>query len=148
MNTLEQENKIGEELEKLFSFQDRVLSDKKKTLIVEAIMKYNYPYGAVIAGIRKLAGDEMGNVKLNYILASIRTYLEEDETQGCGNCSTGYVLMRDVEGRWFSLLCNCNAGMSKKMTQKVVSWNGEDNQYAKGRMLKKEDIKLGSRTAS
>jgi len=66
---------VGNELEKLFMFQDRPLAAPKKALLVSEISKKGMSFDAIVKGIRNLFSEDLKEVKLSRIENSIREFM-------------------------------------------------------------------------
>ncbi len=129
---------IGEDLDKLFAFQDKHMTEKKKALLVDALLTSGIPLPAVTLGIRKLMNEDLNSVKLGMIFAAARSFVQRDEeSNSCPDCSSGMVVMRDEEGRWFSLACRCGIGANVARTHGLKRWGGLASQTSNGRILTK-----------
>lgn len=128
---------IGDELEKLFVFQDKHLSREKKAIFVEEIEKTRFPIAAVIQGIRSLVGEDLASVKLARIMSSIRSFMDSSQTvaETCRKCLDGVVVARDDRKYLFSLGCECARGAQRSVALGITRWNGEQSMMAKGRLL-------------
>ncbi len=127
------------ELDKLFVFQDKHLPKEKRAILIDEISKLNFPFGAVMAGLRSLMTDDLVSIKFPTIIAAIRQKMvpDEDAVIECDDCLSGYVVMKDAQGRSFSLACRCLTGNVKAVAQGLTRWSGEDVQMSKSRILTK-----------
>lgn len=128
---------VGNELDKLYSFQDRQLPKEKKAFIVQEIAVQGFPFKAIIAGIRSLFSEDLKSVKLATLSKAIRENInapeEEEKSKDCVHCSgVGSVTLCDEEKRGYALACTCTAG---RKHQRLVRWNGEFVQLSNGRTL-------------
>lgn len=136
-------NLIGEELDKLFAFQDKHLSKEKRSILLDALATSGIPDAAIILGIRKLMNDDLPSIKMGTIFAAARAFVEGENYQKCDDCSEGYVVLRDEVGQWFSMACQCGQG-SLRHTAGLAHWKGEEHQLSNGRPLHKlEPMELG-----
>lgn len=132
---------IGEDLEKLFAFQDKHLTREKKTILVKALLESQIPTGAIILGLRYLMNDDLSSIKMMTIIHAARMHIEPSTQNQCGNCSEGFVVMKDGDQRSFVLSCQCGFGMMRRQNG-LVQWKGEDRQYSNNRYLSKVEIGL------
>lgn len=145
MSELTQSSPINEfallegELDKLFAFQDKHLPKEKRAILIDELTKLDFPFGAVIAGIRSLMMDDLNSIKFPTIVAAIRSRIVPDEEvrARCEECSSGYIVMKDEQQRNFALACRCVTGEAKVRSQGLSRWNGESSQFSKGRLLVK-----------
>lgn len=127
---------FGDELEKLFVFQDKHLSREKKAILVDEIEKSSFPKGAVISGLRALHNEDLTSIKLGRILAAIRVFVAPSETaRNCERCMDGLIVMRDSNGYRYSLGCVCQRGNQRSTAMGVVQWDGEATMQSNGRIL-------------
>lgn len=70
---------IGNELEKLFIFQDRAFSVQKKALLVSELSTKNFKFDAIIKGIRKLFSEDMKEINLSRIEVSIKEFMPKND---------------------------------------------------------------------
>jgi len=125
---------LESELEKLFALQDKALTREKKSILVRELMATGIPLKALLSGVRSLVSEDLGSIKFSTICAVSRRFIEPDPETGkhCEKCLSGYVVMKDGEGRFFSLACNCPAGVGKANTQALTRWSGQDTQSVRG----------------
>lgn len=138
-----EEEQIGEDLERLFAFQDRNLSKDKKSILVKSLLESGLPTGAILLGIRSLMNDDLSAIKMGHIFYAIRMFIEPTDYGDCDQCSEGFIISRDENGRWFALACNCIQGSLRKKNG-LVSWSGDERQFLKGRILIKQDCGCGN----
>lgn len=133
---------IGNELEKLFSFQDRPFSKDKRAHLVTEIASYGYPFGSIMLGIRAMFSEELKRITLADILSSCSEKIShedehQDNRESCDNClGCGCVIMSDENKYHFSLACTCSNGNSF-IQRHFARWNGEKTQYRGKRLLTK-----------
>jgi len=132
--SLELETEIQRELGNLFLLQGKTLPEKMEAAWIEEIRKSRIPKKAILLGIQSLKAEDVSKLTYGTILSASRRFVEPDQAQetGCPHCSSGFVCMKDPEGRWYSLACTCPAGDGKKL----VRWNGETTQHSMGRILR------------
>lgn len=135
-----QKLQISDELEKLFTLQDRPFSSKKAAMFLEEFEKTDLPAGAIISGIRTLMyAEDIGKIEFPKILNAARSKVEHDEikTVECDNCfKTGMVMMKDENKYEFSFLCNC-ANAKKVSHLNLAKWNGENIQFRRDKKFTK-----------
>lgn len=128
---------IGNELNRLFLFQDRPFGKEKQAAIIDEIRGWGYPAGAIISGIRKLMSEDLKSLKLATIKDAVGdfVYTEVRVRTPCKYCDTrGVVLMKDENKYEFSLACICaNGDRSRKGG--LANWNGQKFQLRGGRTL-------------
>ena len=125
---------ISTEIEKLYSFQDRPLAKEKKAYLVQEISSHNYPFKAIIQGIRGMFSEELRAIKLASILDSIREQIEPStmDKQECVECDgTGRIIMVDDRKYESLFACNCPNG-NRYFSQGLVRWCGDNVQIARG----------------
>lgn len=131
------ETAIGDDLEKLFAFQDKHLSKEKKGILVRELMESRLPTGAIVLGLRDLMSEDLNTIKMGSIFAAARRHLEKEDLVGCTDCASGFVVMKDDEGRSFSLACRCGAGGVVQRANGMRRWSGDSSQMSNGRFLHK-----------
>lgn len=122
--TLEQIATVERELERLFVLQDRPFPESKKTIFVQEIRDTFYPFPAIIAGIRALAGEDLKAIKLHTIINEIKKFIVfSDKRSDCKHCGGGGLIstIRD-DGIRFAFVCVCESGKDYK---DVLKWNGQ-----------------------
>lgn len=129
---------IADELEKLFTLQDRPFSAKKSAAFIEEFEKSGLPVGAIIAGIRSLMYVEnIGTLDFPKIAAACRSKVtqETQEKADCEHCDKrGLVMMRDPNAYEFAFACICSNSSRYPGHQK---WNGENTQYHREQIFTK-----------
>lgn len=123
-------------LDVLFACQGKNLNKDIRSIWITEIDKATVPTKAVLQALAFLKTEELQAIKLNVVFAAARRYMAFEPAKDCGDCHGGYVIMRDEQGRSFSLKCKCQAGHSK-INQGLVDWAGLDAQYSNGRELVK-----------
>jgi hypothetical protein len=132
----DEKNLIGNELTRLFALQDMPLGKEKKAILIEELAQQGIPAGAIVEGLRGLAKEDLKAIKLPLILEASRSKVARDVSYSrCKCCTDGLVLMRDEQGRNFSLACLCENGNVRAMALLLARWNGKDEQHSHGRML-------------
>lgn len=131
---------VGNALERLYTFQDRPLSEHKRGLMVEELSLSGLPAPAILAGIRKLETEDLRTIKLAVILATAQEFLSgrpgEIERVECDYCTGGAILMKDVNGYEFALGCVCTNGDEFRRVHRVPVWTREEVQHVNGRTLR------------
>ena len=126
---------IADELERLFTLQDRPFSQKRAAIFIEELEKANLPVSAIIAGIRSLMTEDLSKISFEMIFARSRSKIEREEikTRDCDHChGLGVVLMKDGSGYEFAFSCLCeNAGR----IQGLMPWGGEPVQANQGKIM-------------
>lgn len=128
---------LERELDKLFALQDRPLAKEKRSILVTELMGTGIPLRAILSGLRSLLNEDLNKITFPVICAAARKFFEQESVQSCEECLSGMIVMKDEQGRMFSLACRCAAGLGKVRTQVFVQWKGEDTQFSKGRLLKR-----------
>lgn len=137
---LNDEEITGEELEKLFAFQDKHLTkDKKAAFVKHLLYQLKIPLPAVLAGIRDLQASDLTTLKMGQISQACRARIAVgDDIKSCRECCHGTVVMKDEEGRYYSMACSCGAGYTVASTHQLARWHGHATQTVNGRMLSKQ----------
>lgn len=129
---------IKSELERLFAFQDKNISDRRQEILAAEIERLGLPMGAILAGMKSLSTDDVPALKFSVIVAAIRKHMEPEKGESaCSNCSGGFVLMKCPQAMVFSLACTCPRGQQIAVSHRLVRWNGQGRQESKGRELVK-----------
>lgn len=134
-----QKLQIADELEKLFTLQDRPFSQKRAAIFIEELEKSNLPAGAIISGIRSLMTDDLGKITYEMIFARSRSKIEREEIKSkeCDHCfGSGVVSMRDEVGYEFLYVCSCE-NSKKYQDCGLAKWNSEAIQIHNGKKFKK-----------
>lgn len=127
---------IGNELNKLFLFQDRPFSKDKQAAFLEEIRGWGLPAGAIISGIRKLKSEDLKSLKLTTIREASHDFIAySEETEKCDACISGVIIMHDEEKRQFALSCNCPRGRMVRNNSNLTGWNGANTQFSNKRVL-------------
>lgn len=137
MNSL-QVSEIGDVLEKLFTFQDKPLSENKKAVLAQEIINYGFPYQAIIAGIKDLFMSDLRTLKLVNLIDSIRKCIDYDAGRAdCPYCKKeGAICAIDAQsGAPYAIACKCSNGDAVFEKQQLVRWNGQNKQLSNGRNL-------------
>lgn len=127
---------IGNELTRLFLFQDRPFGKEKQAAFIDEIRGWGYPAGAIVSGIRKLMSEDLKSLKLATIKDAASDFVHTEVTRvPCKYCDTrGIVSMTDENKYEFALACICaNGDRSRKSG--LATWNGEKFQLRGGRTL-------------
>lgn len=134
--TPQEELDVESSLKRLYTLQDKPLKKETLATFVFELSRCARPMNAILAGIDSLKKETTSRITLNDILNAIDKFHEKKETasQKCDQCMSGFIVMKDEEGRNFSLACNCPAG-DPKANQGNVRWNGGTIQTSKGRQL-------------
>lgn len=131
--TDDEKGMVANELDKLYSFQDRPLSKEKKAHMVQEITTHGYPFKAVIQGIRDMFSEELKAIKLASILESIREKIEPGsiESTDCDKCDkSGFVILADPNYYEKMFACVC-PNASKWSGSKLVRWGGDEVQMVR-----------------
>ena len=127
---------IKTELEKVFAFQDKNLSDKKLTYLLDEIENCGFPFPAIIAGIRSLFEIDIKAVKLINIKEAIKRFIQYDTSaMGCfvcgndGSPGVGVKIMW-VGNKQYLFACRCEKG--KEYLAIAPLWNGQKEQFIGG----------------
>lgn len=129
---------LGNELEKLFVFQDRPFSKEKKVLFIEELSLSGLPLPALLQGIRKLAAEDLKTIKLATIKEAANDCIvnSEEDTSKCDHCGHGgLVCMKDPEARMYALACKCRNGDRLVSAQKLARWDGHETMFRNDRLL-------------
>lgn len=130
--THEQIALLERELERLFVLQDKPFPESKKTIFVQEIRDTFYPFGAIVAGIRALAKDDLKVIKLHTITNEAKKFITtEVKRTDCKFCRGGGLIsmLRD-DGLRFTFSCICEAGNEYKG---IARWLGKTEQDWEGR---------------
>lgn len=128
-----QKIQIADELEKLFTLQDRPFSQKRAAIFIEELEKSNLPAGAIISGIRSMMAEDLGKISYEMICARSKTKIERAEIKNadCQNCfGSGLIMMVDEVGYEFSFACPCENSVKHAG---LVKWNLENIQVRNGK---------------
>lgn len=131
-------SEINDCLEKLFVFQDKPISDNKKAILVTELLDMGFPFLAIVQGLKDLYQADLRNLKLAVIVDSIRKRIDvEAGLVECPYCLRGgAVLLLDIETRFqYALACKCSNGDITQKFQKLVRWNGLNEQLSNGKKL-------------
>lgn len=131
----EQVGLIGNELNRLFLFQDRPFGKDKQAAFLDEIRGWGYPAGAIISGIRKLMAEDLKSLKLATVKEAAREFIQQEDLFKCEECFSGFIVMHDESRRDYSLACRCPAGQGKRATMGISSWDGQETQFSKDRIL-------------
>lgn len=132
---------LGNELDKLFIFQDKPFSKEKKAIFVQEISSWGIPLGALLPGIRSLMSEDLKSIKIASIREAAEGFIERTSVLGnCSHCFGGLVVMKFSTGHETSLACTCEAGYQKKRGLKLTQWNGENIQMLKNGLAHKREI--------
>lgn len=133
-----QASEISTEIKHLFALQDKPCTDAKVSILLQEIENLGLPYPAIVAGIKSLFHKDIKVMKLAVIVEAIREHITYDfHSVPCEYCNgNGAVCLFDSEGRSFALSCKCSNGDKINSAQKLVRWNGNDNQMSNNRILK------------
>lgn len=137
-----QKIQIADELEKLFTLQDRPFSQKRAAIFIEELEKSNLPAGAIVSGIRSLMADDLGKITFEMVYARSKSKIERTETKSrdCEHCfGSGIVMMRDEVGYEFSFSCSCE-NSSRVSGLNLAKWNMEPIQVRNGKKFKKRFV--------
>jgi len=136
---------IEKELERLFVLQDKPFPESKKTIFVQEIRDTFYPFGAIISGIRALAGEDLKTIKLHTIINEVKKFMVyEEKRTNCRHCGGGGLVsfVRD-DGLRFAFVCICETGREYK---DILKWNGQTRFDFNGRSFDiYESVLLGDR---
>lgn len=142
--TLQQRNEVAVEIKKLFAFQDKNLNDDKLNFFVYELSRGEFPFAAIIKGVRDLHGQDLARIKLVDIKHAIQSgvsWIAEDCKTECPICQmSGIVSMEDSQGHTFTLGCRCSNGRLWAEGVKSVLWNGQVEQIVGGRKLVLVDL--------
>lgn len=120
---------VGSELEKLWAFNDKHLTEEKKVFFVNEL-SLGFPVKAVLLGLKHLQNSDLKFIKMIDIKSASRKFIEKEKLNACVNCSgEGVVSMVDDNDYDYSFSCNCELGIDIGTANKLVSWNGKDIQY-------------------
>ncbi len=130
--------KIGDELTRLFALQDMAFGKEKKAIFVAELSATGLPTEAIVRGIRSMVSEDLKSIKLNRLIEASRPFVYQDTpTTKCAECLSGFVVMHDEQGYFFSFACRCPAGQIKRRSSGLVGWVGEESQFSNGRLLTK-----------
>lgn len=138
--TDDEKGMIANELGKLYSLQDRPLSDEKKAHLVFELSNSGLPFKAIIMGLRSLFAEDLKKISLAEILAACRSkvmfYAEQEAPKKieCEHCyQNGAVMMKDPNGYEFPFSCTC-LNAKKKSNWNLIRWGGQPTQIVKGKV--------------
>jgi hypothetical protein len=127
-----QEIELAKEIERLFVFQDRPLSDARNLMIVKELSQSGVPFKALVAGIRKLCSEDLKQVKISVILKASREFMVMEKPRSCALChGTGFIDMMSKDAYPVSYACNCDLGRWHQENKGVEKWHGKRRQYSK-----------------
>ena len=135
--TPEEEIHIENKLRELYSLQDRPIKREQFELMLHEIIGSGKPFAAMIAGIVDLKIEDLRKLSYPIIMGAIFKHCEKDSTatESCEHCcSSGFMVMKDDEGRSFSMACICRNG-EMVHRQGNVRWRGKVTQFSNGREL-------------
>lgn len=125
------EIELQKEIERLFVFQDRPLSDARNLMIVKELSESGVPFKALVAGIRKLCSEDLKQVKISIILKASREFMVMEKPRSCALChGTGFIDMMSKEAYPVSYSCTCDLGRWHFEHKGVEKWNGKRRQYS------------------
>lgn len=129
---------IGNELDRLFMFQDRPpLTKEKKACLVEELAAAGYPVKSILSGISALIAEDMKVIKLSALKNSIEEFFargSSEERIACEHCGKrGTVFLRDEEKRWYAFACICANGTNTVRAAGLARWSGQGTQFHRGR---------------
>lgn len=120
---------LGNELDKLFIFQDKPFSKEKKAIFVQEMSGWGIPLGALLSGIRSLMSEDLKVIKINMLREAADGFLNQIPlSSSCGHCMSGIVVLKIENGAETSLACICDAGYQKKRALRLAQWSGENIQ--------------------
>lgn len=127
LSDLNREEILGDELEKLFAFQDKHLSKDKSKILVQALLESNLPLKSILLGIEKLKNEDLSSIKLSTLFAAARSYVEQGEQiKSCERCTDGLISMKDHEDYRCAVACFCLRGQQRAKALNIVIWNGKE----------------------
>jgi len=121
---------LEQSIKRLFSLNDRNLTDDKLGFIVSEIRKMKVPEYSVIKALDELGNQEMPNMKFVHIKRAIQANLNPVENKNnCEYCcSIGLVSMRDERNRAWAFACTCSLGLVRHEQGEFPQWNGNTMQ--------------------
>ncbi|KKN10511.1 hypothetical protein LCGC14_1035960 [marine sediment metagenome] len=135
--TPQEEIDIEAALKNAFTLQDKPIKKDQFEILLNEVLKSKKPFRAIIAGLDSLKSESLRRLTFYEIMTGIDKFIE-NPTGGavsCDHCSkSGFFVMRDDEGRNFSLACTCQNG-DRVANQGNTRWNGQNMQSCRGRML-------------
>ena len=136
---------LANEIQRVFTLLDIPLGKEKKAIFVSELSTAGLPLGAILAGLNSLLKEDATAIKISTVLGASRRHLEPEFHGGnCNDCHGGFVVMKDDQGRRFSLACRCPSGHQKQMANHIATWNGEATMFRAGRLLTRiEPIPMG-----
>lgn len=129
---------LRRELIRLFTLQDRPLTDEKASVLVNELILTKIPNGAIVAGIRNLCDDDLKSIKFTTIKQAANKFVTHVyDNYHCDHCKGEGVIMMICTGYEYdyntSLACTCDRGQLIGNANGILKWNGEDYQEAKNR---------------
>lgn len=124
---------MGQELQRLFSLQDRPLMEDKKNLLITELENEGLPVGAVIAGVRSLVDEDLKSIKFITIKDASKKFITHmfDDYQ-CLQCKGHGVIRMKASGPMYEhetyVACTCQRGKTLADAHGIVHWHGEDRQ--------------------
>jgi hypothetical protein len=129
------------ELKRLFIFQDRIFDEEKQATWLHLLRaEWDYPFKAIISGIRSLHRVELKSIKPVVVENAIRNFSRREYTgPECPHCGReGRVSMQDPKTRFiYSLACTCALGGILAAAQNLNQWGGLPEQTVNGRTLQR-----------
>lgn len=127
---------IANEIEKLFLYQDRPVTDKKIALFVDEIALWNMPAGAIIMGVRSLCDGDMKAIKLSFIKEAASDFIVKSPNMAssCKWCDgAGTVIMVYGEHEYnTAFACFCHKGRDLSRSIGMAQWSGKEMQVVRG----------------
>ena len=140
-NPLELDN-LKTAIERLFCFQDKSLSEKKRDFIVRELINSGYKAKHIISALEYLKNKDLPNLKY----ANIETYIssfvarirrQQEYKIKCEYCNGyGVISMADKDKYIWAYRCGCANGDKYKYLQ---LWNGEEIQDGRQKEVVKGD---------
>jgi hypothetical protein len=108
-------------------------------MLVNEIEDCGFPLGAIMAGIKYLANEDLKTIKFITIRDAIRKFISQVDNYKCQHCgSDGYILMKCQEkGQDIAVACTCTRGGIVAEANEIVRWAGKSEQISNGRMIKR-----------
>lgn len=133
----EQLDMLSAELQRLFTLQDRPITEAKLKIFVEELEKSQIPEACILLGIRSLIAEDLKAIKVITVLNAARKFVEEepDHRVDCDVCfkTGGVPVTYQISNLLYTgiLGCRCENGQSLTKIHGLISWNGEDVQMGK-----------------
>jgi hypothetical protein len=106
-------NELENLLTQLFISQGSSTAKEKILVFANQIREYDFPFAAVMEGIKSLMSSDVGVIKLHTVIESIRDKITETEKEkkGCTICGgVGTITMINERNYSLAFACKCGNG--------------------------------------